>query len=108
MDKFKIFVTFANRYSIEDGGRSVTGMTLNYFFWGEDGAQFRPVSDPSGGAVGYQRAKCSMDYDMRNKIQFVPGIYEASFAMAVGSDGKPVMKVVDLDFVGKAEVLLTE
>lgn len=108
MNKQKIFVTFANRYSIDDGGRSVTGMTLNYFFWGEDGEQMHPVCDTTGGAVGYQRAKCSMDYDMRNKISYVPGIYDATFAMAVGSDGKPVMKVVDIDFIGKAEVLMVD
>lgn len=100
MDKQKILVTFANLYDVE----GVKGMTLNYFFFGDHGEFLAPVADYSGGPVGYQRAKCSMNCEAREKITFVPGIYNATFSMSVGSDGKPVMKVADLEFLGQAEI----
>lgn len=92
MNTMKILVTFANSYDI-DGTR---GMTLNYFFWGEDGeamtSKVTPVKDPAG----VQRAKCAMPYETREKISFVPGIYEAKMGFRVGSDGKPVMTIEDI------------
>ena len=33
------------------------------------------------------------------KIVSAPALYEAEFEMSVGSDGKPVLKIVDLDYV---------
>lgn len=100
MNRQKILVTFANCYDVE----GVRGMTLNYFFFGENGELLQSINDLSGGPVGYQRAKCSMKFEDRGKISFVPGIYDAEFTMTVGSDGKPALKVADLTFVGKAEI----
>lgn len=60
--------------------------------------------DLADGQVGQQRAKCSMSPDKRKKITWVPGIYDATMSMKIGSDGKPVLTVEDLDFVGKAVV----
>ena len=41
---------------------------------------------------------------MRKKVTWVPGIYDATMSMKIGSDGKPVLTVEDLDFVGKASI----
>lgn len=106
MNKMRILVTFANQYDIQDDRNSVKGMTLNYFFFGDHGEAFKSMNDLNGGAVGYQRAKCSMDYSMRDKIKFVPGVYDAEMVMTVGSDGKPSLKVSDLEFVGQVNVQL--
>jgi hypothetical protein len=49
-----------------------------------------------------------MTPEMENKISYIPGIYDGKFEMAVGSDGKPVLKLVDIDFVGKAVISCAE
>lgn len=41
----------------------------------------------------------------REKISFVPGIYEAKMGMKIGSDGKPVLTVEDLDFFSRVQIL---
>lgn len=99
MNRMKILVTFASIWKMDSGN---SGMTLNYFMFGDNGENMRPVNDLSGGPVGQQRAKCSLSPEMRNKITFVPGIYDAQMGMKIGSDGKPVLVVEDLSFIGKA------
>ena len=42
---------------------------------------------------------------MRQKITFVPGIYDATMGMNIGSDGKPVLTVEDLDFCSRVQIL---
>ncbi|MEG2938228.1 MAG: hypothetical protein RR812_07475, partial [Vagococcus sp.] len=74
---------------------------INYFFLGEDTEQFKSMLNVNKGPVGYQRAKCSLTADKISKIEYVPGIYQASLIMAVGSDGKPALKVDDLIFESK-------
>lgn len=101
MNKMKILVTFANVWKMDNGN---SGMTLNYFMYGENGEQMSSQNNLSGGAVGQQRAKCSMNENMRNKVTWVPGIYDATMSMKIGSDGKPVLTVEDLEFVGKASI----
>ena len=95
----RILLMYANEYNIKDeNGRSVRGCTINYYFFGEDGNALQTDAQKVG-SVGYQRAKCSLDYAARDHIYRVPAIYDASFEMAVGSDGKPILKAVDLQYV---------
>lgn len=98
-NKMKILVTFANQYDVDNS----RGTTLNYFFWGENGEAFKTTGNPTG-AVGYQRAKNTLPYEMREKITWAPAIYNAEFEMSVGSDGKPVMKVKDLEYFCDVEI----
>ena len=102
MNKMKILVTFANVWKMDTGN---SGMTLNYFMFGENGELMNPEQNLSGGAVGQQRAKCSLEASKREKISFVPGIYEAKMGMKIGSDGKPVLTVEDLDFFSRVQIL---
>lgn len=102
MNEMNILVTFASVWKMDSGQ---TGMTLNYFIYGNSGEGMQSRQDLSGGTVGQQRAKCSLDVSMRNKVTFVPGIYKAKMGMTIGSDGKPVLKVEDLDFLSKVSIL---
>jgi len=95
----RILLMYANEYDIKDeSGRSVRGCTINYYFYGEDGSALQTQAQKVG-SVGYQRAKCSLDYGARDHILRVPAIYDASFEMSVGSDGKPILKAIDLNYV---------
>lgn len=80
MNKMKILVTFANVWKMDTGN---SGMTLNYFMFGENGELMNPEQNLSGGAVGQQRAKCSVPENMRDKITWVPGIKETFLSLFV-------------------------
>ena len=99
MNETRILLMFANEYDIQDErGRAVKGCTINYYFFGQNGDMLS-LREGREGSLGYQRAKCSIDYAKRSQINRVPAIYDGVFEMAVGSDGKPVMKCVDLHYV---------
>lgn len=102
MNKMKILLTFANVWKMDNG---TSGMTINYFMYGQNGEQMISRMDASGGAVGQQRAKCSLDSSMRQKVTFVPGIYDATMSFKIGSDGKPVLTVEDLDFCSRVTIV---
>ena len=104
--KAKIMILFANQYDMkDDSGNKVTGCSVHYLFWGENGealaseAEFDPTKP-----VGVQRAKCSLDPMFRNKIVVAPGLYEGTFEMVTGSDGKPVNRLRDVAFISHVEI----
>lgn len=100
-NKVDILVLFANAYDMKDGetGERISGTTVHYLFWGTHGdALTRTVDFEGEKPVGYQRAKVSLPYEARKKLAVAPAIYEGSFTMAVGSDGKPVLKLVDVAY----------
>lgn len=98
--KTKILVMYAKEYDMppENGKDRTTGCTVNYYFFGENGEALKSQIAPSG-AVGYQRGKVSLEYADRAKIYEVPAIYEGTFVMTIGSDGKPVSRLVDVKYV---------
>lgn len=99
MNTMKILLMFANEYDIKaEDGSNVSGCTLNYYFFGENGEALA-TQEKESGAIGYQRAKCSIPFEYRPAAFRVPAIYDAQFEMSIGSDGKPVMKVVNLQYV---------
>lgn len=101
MNKMKILVTYAGIWKMDNGS---TGMTINYFMYGENGELMVSRVDTTGGILGQQRAKCSLDPSKRDKIIYVPGIYDATMGMKVGSDGKPVLVVEDIDFCSRVSI----
>ncbi len=104
MNKMRILLMYVSPYTIVDDNTRTenSGCSIHYFFWGENGEQLKPVVSESG-PIGYQRAKCSIDLGLRYKMPKAPAVYDAVFEMSVGSDGKPVLKVTDLDFVCDAD-----
>lgn len=100
---------YAGTYSMksEDDGRLVEGCILNYYFYGENGEGLYPA-EPTPDTAGYQRAKCSVDIKKKGQVIHAPAIYDAEFIMSVGSDGKPVLKVNDLFYVGECDFKLNK
>lgn len=104
--KAKIMILFANQYDMkDDSGNKVTGCSVHYLFWGENGEALASEAefDPSK-PVGVQRAKCSLDPMFRNKIVVAPGLYEGTFEMVTGSDGKPVNRLRDVAFISHVDI----
>ena len=104
--KSDILVLFANSYEMKDeSGRLVSGCTVHYLFWGDKGSNLFCRSESNiSKPVGLQRAKCSVDFGLRQNIMVAPAIYEGTFEMSVGSDGKPVTKLVDLHYKCNVEM----
>lgn len=102
----KILVLFANAYEMQDDrGRAMTGCSVHYLFWGENGeALLSQVEFNPAKPVGIQRAKCSMDFDLREKLVVAPGLYLGSFVTTTGGDGKPVLKLRDVSFISHVDI----
>lgn len=98
----QIILLYAGRYEIVDERTGVVnrGVTCNYYFNTNLKAE-----DNANGTKGTRPAKGSIDYTLMDKIVAAPAIYNAKFEMSVGSDGKPVLKIVDLDYVSDAKIV---
>lgn len=94
--KQKIILLFANYYKMVDERTGVVteGITSNYYF----NTELKPVGNDNG-AVGTRPAKGGIPLGLLGKITVAPAIYEATFDMSIGSDGKPVLKIADLEYV---------
>lgn len=99
--KQNIILLYAAQYRIQDEktGEIKEGITANYYFNTE-----LSVVDNANGSVGTRPAKGSIPIDCFRKIVKAPAIYDATFTMNIGSDGKPVLTIADLDFVGEVEI----
>ena len=93
--KEKVVVLFANPYSMDNdrGGRS-EGVSVSYLY-----GDTLACSDHANGSKGQRPAKASLAVGKMEKMLNVPGLYDGSFEMSIGSDGKPVLKLVDVDFL---------
>ena len=106
--KVRILLMHATEYEFKaDDGRSMRGCSLTYYFWGEHGEGLKSMTTTEG-AIGYQRGKNSTEYDVRDHVICAPAIYDASFAMKVGSDGKVVLKLTDLDYVSDVRFIMAD
>lgn len=94
-----VLVNFVNEYEIDNGTR---GVSVQYMFLDDNDSL--PVSINLVGASGSRCAKVSLPFESRQKFKEVPAIYKGSFEMSVGADGKPILKLVDADFVGSISV----
>ncbi len=95
--KADILVFFANAIDTtgEDGSR-IYGCTIHYVFLNTMISAQSEYDITK--AVGMQRGKSWVDYNMRDKVRIAPAIYEGTFEMAVGSDGKPTLKLTDIAY----------
>lgn len=98
----KIILLYANQYSVrdEDTRELKEGVTCSYYF----NTELSAVGN-SDGSVGMRPAKGSCPLELFFKIKKAPAIYDASFDMKVGSDGRPVLAIADLDFVEEIKIV---
>lgn len=99
--KARILVLFANAYDmLTEDKKQMKGCSIHYMFWGENGEALLEQSEwDVSKPVGVQRAKCSIDAALRTKVPIAPALYDGDFIMAVGGDGKPIIKLRDISFV---------
>lgn len=99
--KQRILLLYANQYSMkDDDGKLIEGVSCNYYF----NTTLQAVGNADG-SVGMRAAKGSIPFELFFKIKKAPAIYEATFDMKVGGDGKPVLTIVDLDFIEEVAVV---
>ena len=108
MDKMKVLVMFASAIDIpaREGSAALSGTSVEYFFFGDHGELVEPKLCVDG-TIGMRRGKSFLQPDKIRKISYIPGIYDATFEMVVGSDGKPKLNLTDLNFVSKASISAT-
>ncbi len=94
--EMQIILLYAGQYQITDEstGEIKQGVTCSYYFNTDLRAE-----DNKNGSKGTRPAKGSIDFGLMKKIKSAPALYNAKFEMSIGSDGKPVLKIVDLDYV---------
>lgn len=109
MDQMKVVVFYASEISIPATNESnaVNGTSIEYFFFGENGELFEPkpvgIKDTD---IGLRRGKAFLDYTVfRDKLLMVPGIYDGTFEMQVGNNGKPTLRLVNLNFVQSVKMV---
>lgn len=100
--KTDILVFFANAIdTVGEDGSQIKGCTIHYVFMNT--LSSRSIVEDVRKPVGMQRGKSWMDYEMRSKVRIAPAVYEGTFEMAVGSDGKPSLKLVDIAYKSNVE-----
>lgn len=105
--KAKILVMYAMPYDmLNEKQEQMKGCSVQYFFWGKDGEKLFPqVEWDTSKPLGMQRAKVSIDYTCRQKITVAPALYEGTFEMRVGGDGKAVARLIDVAFICNVDFL---
>jgi hypothetical protein len=99
-NKTDILIFYANAIDTKgEDGSKINGCSVHYLFWGEQGTALVGQSEPDvTKPLGMQRGKSWVDYAIREKIRIAPAIYEGTFSMSVGSDGKAVLKLIDVAY----------
>ena len=105
MNKFRIFLFYFGLVDIKasEGRDGIEGVSMEFLFYGEHGEQVEPTVSADG-ISGTRRGKSFLSADKVHKVSYVPGIYDGTFEMSIGSDGMPVLKLVDVDFVAPAVI----
>ena len=92
----KIVVLYAGQYAVVDDKthEKKEGVSIAYLY----GDNLDAVTHP-GGSKGQRPAKASFAPGMWDKFTSVPGVYDGIFEPAIGSDGKPVLRLVGVEFL---------
>lgn len=96
-----IVLLYANKYNMvdEQTGETSKGTSINYYF-----NQFKPTINQDG-SKGLRPAKSTSDYELMNKVTAAPAMYRATFEMTIGSNMKPVLKIVDLEYLDEIQLI---
>lgn len=109
--KFRIFLFYSGIVDMKadpkEGRDAINGISMEYLFYGEHGEQVEPTVSADG-VSGTRRGKSFLNPDKLHKVSYVPGIYDGTFEMTVDSKGKPVLKLLDVDFVAPALISMKD
>lgn len=107
--KMKVLVMYSGVIDMEgkDGRDPINGVSLEYYFFGENGENLAPKLSVDG-VSGTRRGKSFLDPEIEKKVSYIPGIYDGSFVMNISKDGKAQLKLVDLDFISKVSITALE
>lgn len=97
----EIIVLSADAIQADSKDGKISGMSVFYVF----NTTFESVYN-SPQSFGQKPGKIWMEYDRIQKIVAAPAKYIGSFGMKIGSDGKPVLTLKDLDYI--CDVKLTD
>lgn len=100
MEKVKGLVIFTKPWNMVDEttGEKREGISIEYLM----SENLIPVVNEDG-SKGVRHCKESLNTNKLPKIKEVPGYYNLSFGMKVGSKGKPVIKLDDIEYIAPAE-----
>ncbi len=108
VSRARILILYAAPYDmLNEKQEKLQGCTVKYLLWGEygEGVATQGNWNPAK-PVGFQPGKCSISYELREKIPFAPAIYDGEFVYANGSDGKLVGRLRDVAYVGHVDMKL--
>lgn len=94
----RILVFYAGAYAVADEstGAVNSGTSVSYYML----TDLKPIKNADG-SKGLRASKGSVSADLfPAKFPRVPGVYDAAFTFKVGSNGKPVLAIEDLYYVG--------
>lgn len=99
--KTKIVLLYASRYAMPgDNGTVNNGVSVAYLY----GDNLAPTMSADG-SLGQRPAKGSIPVGCWENIKQVPGIYEGYFTMSVSKDGKPTLKLIDMQYCGEVDLV---
>lgn len=99
--KTKIVLLYASKYAMPgDNGTTNSGVSVAYLY----GENLAPSMSPDG-SLGQRPAKCSLPIGCWDNVKQVPGIYDGYFTMSISKDGKPTLKLIDVDYCGEVELV---
>lgn len=93
--KQNIIVLSVNPYRMENEGRVMEGISVRYL----------PVDnlDPvvEGDNLGIKAAKASFPISHKDLFLSAPAMYEAEMVLRVNSEGRPVLAITGISFLGE-------
>jgi hypothetical protein len=101
MERVMGIVTYSKPWEMTDENTGVTrkGITVEYMMTD----CLVPLQNDDG-SQGYNHCKESLPVSCKDKLEKVPGTYDLIFELGI-IKGKPVMKLKDLTYIGKVEVI---
>jgi hypothetical protein len=95
--KIPCIVLSVSPYSFRnDQGEMLQGVTIIYMATDD----LAPTKEDERGRKGYSVAKANLSYDLLDKVDAVPGLYNLEIEMRMNRQLKGEMVVVDLNFIG--------
>lgn len=96
-------INFAKPYRVAEGGTTNEGISINYLLTNS----FRPFDDETIGAQGYKSSKASLPLSEAASLVAVPGYYELTCNMTIGSNNQPVLKPIKVEFLNYIDLVMS-